>query len=394
VTGIVDGLRRASWLTPERVRAHARTVAIVGWLVLAALLATSHGGVDLLGRPIGTDFSSFYAAGTLARAGQPAGAYDWPLLRSVEQSIFGAGTPFYSWAYPPFALMPMALLAGLPYLLALAVFVGLTFVAFWVVVRRMVPPGPEALWAFVGFPAIFVNAAHGQNGFLSTALLGAGLMLLERRPVAAGVAFGLLAFKPQLALLVPVALAFERRWSTIAAAAATVAVLLGAALLAYGPSPWSGFFQAAALSRQAILEQGGTGFHKLQSVLAAVRLLGGPSTLAWVLQAAASIAALAVVAWLWRGRATPAVKGAALVAGGLLATPFLNVYDLVLLALPLALLAPRANGPAPLPWERLVLLAAWLLPFVAVAAAGGAMLPLTPLVLVALLWLCWRRTAR
>ena len=38
------------------------------------------------------------------------------------------------------------------------------------------------LWA-TEFPAVFINAGHGQNGFLTAALLGGGLVLLEKRPM-------------------------------------------------------------------------------------------------------------------------------------------------------------------------------------------------------------------
>jgi hypothetical protein len=393
IRSAVDAVRTAPWLTAERIRIYGRTAAVFGWLALAVIAATSTALVDRLGRPIGTDFSAFYAAGTLAQSGQAASAYDWAALHAMEQTLFGPNALFYSWSYPPFALLPLSLLATLPYLWALALFIGLTFAAYVVVVRRLAPPGREAFWAIVGFPGVFINAGHGQNGFVSAALLGAGLLLLRRRPVLAGVAFGLLAFKPQLALLIPVALAFGRCWAAIASAAATVVVLVGISVVAYGPAPWEGFLAATALSRQAILEDGATGFSRLQSVFGAVRLLGGPSSLAWTLQVVVSVLVMVLVARIWNGRAPPNVKGAVLVIGGLLATPFLNAYDLVLLALPAAMIASSDVRGMSLPWERSAYLAAWLLPTVAVAIAASVGVPLAPLLLAALLMLAVRRAA-
>ena len=58
----------------------------------------------------------------------------------------------------------------------------------------------------LAFPATFINLFHGQNGFLNAALLGAALLALDRRPVVAGILFGLLSYKPHLGLLVPLAL--------------------------------------------------------------------------------------------------------------------------------------------------------------------------------------------
>ena len=103
----VDALRSGRWITAERVRLYGRTAAVMSGLALLALVATSHGLVDRLGRPVGTDFSAFYAAGALARAGEAAAAYDWARLHAFQQQMFGEGALFYSWSYPPFALLPI-----------------------------------------------------------------------------------------------------------------------------------------------------------------------------------------------------------------------------------------------------------------------------------------------
>jgi hypothetical protein len=91
--------------------------------------------------------------------------------------------------------------------------------------------------AAASLPAVFINIAHGHNGFLTAALFGGGLLLLERREMLAGILFGLLCYKPQFGVLIPLALAaggvcgarFERIKATRAmspftAAAANVAV--------------------------------------------------------------------------------------------------------------------------------------------------------------------------
>ncbi len=389
--GGLRAIREALWLTRERITAHSRTVAIVGVLAFLSLLLTATGGVDIYGRPIGVDFSSFYAAGKLAGAGRAASAYDWSALHAAQQEDFGEHTPLFIWSYPPFALLPFSFLARLPYGWALALYLGLTFAAYWVVVRRLAPAGAEAFWAIAGFPAVFVNVVHGQNGFLSTALLGAGLILLPRRPVLAGLAMGLLAYKPQLAILIPFALASGGHWRTTAAAAATVAASVALGMVAYGSAPYQAFLEGLLASRQAILEDGATGFHKLQSVLAAVRLVGGDAILAWTVQGVASAAALVVVVRVWRSRASHHVKGATLVTASLLGTPFLNVYDLVLLALPIALVLASGSPRVSDPWERVTLLSVWSLPLVSVLAAAALGLPLTPILLLALLLTCLRR---
>src|SRR5689334_1666689 len=111
--------RDATWLSAERIRRWALLAALgtVSFLVFLAL--TARGLSDYSGRPLGTDFSSFYAAGRLAAEG--SNPYDPDLLHGMQQAIFGAGTPYYAFAYPPIFLLIAYVLAGLPYLLSLAV---------------------------------------------------------------------------------------------------------------------------------------------------------------------------------------------------------------------------------------------------------------------------------
>ena len=59
--------------------------------------------------------------------------------------------------------------------------------------------------------------------------------------------------------------------------------------------------------------------------------------------------------------------------------------------LPIAVVASEIRSAHALPWERLVLLIAWLLPAVSVTLAESARLPLTPAVLLAMVWVCHRR---
>ena len=75
------------------------------------LFATSQGTLDWKGRPLGTDFSNVYAAGTYVLEGQPAAPFEPAKQFAREQAIFGTATQFYGWHYPPFFLALAALLA-------------------------------------------------------------------------------------------------------------------------------------------------------------------------------------------------------------------------------------------------------------------------------------------
>src|SRR5439155_11071977 len=130
-----------------------------------------------------------------------------------------------------------------------------------------------ALLAAIGAPASMLNLLTGQNGHFTAALLGGGLMLLERRPLLAGVCFGMLAYKPQLALLLPIALAVTGRWRAFAAAAATTGILAVACLILVGPDSWTGFLVKMDV-QQKLMEVRDILWHRTQTVFLAARMLG------------------------------------------------------------------------------------------------------------------------
>ena len=250
---------------------------------------------------------------------------------------------------------------------------------------RLCRPSASTPLALLAFPAFLVNAGHGQNGFLSAALIGAGALILDRRPVVAGLLFGLLVFKPQLALMIPFALIAGRRWTTFVVTAATAAALSAASYAIWGEAVWRAFFDAAPLAR-ATLERHFVGDEKMQSAFAAVRLLHGPLILAYAAQGAAALAAAAALFWLQRRDFRGPAEGPALIAATLLASPFLLDYDLTLLAFPLAFLGRLGLARGFAPFEKNVLLLAYLLPLLSRILAGALLLPIAPPILLAVLW--------
>ncbi|MGH6725211.1 MAG: glycosyltransferase family 87 protein [Pseudolabrys sp.] len=394
MAGFVDILRSGAWLTRERVR--IVTFAMLAAFVLGAgfVAATSDGLNDRFGRPLGTDFSNVYAAGTYVLDGEPAAPFYPARQFAREQSIFGNATQFYGWHYPPYFLGLAALLATMPYWLALIVWQGTTLIFYLRSIRAILrlapsPAGGEAIekmWLPVAlaFPAVFVNLGQAHNGFLTAALIGAALALLDRRPIVAGILIGCLAYKPQFGLLIPLILAVSGRWRVFAAAAATVLLMTLAVTLAFGPEVWPAFLASAKFSRTVVLEQGGTGWYKIQSVFSWARMWGGGIALAYILQGAVTVAVAAALAWLWRSRATFAVKAAALVIGCALATPYSLDYDLMLLAPAIAFLTLDGSTRGFGPWEKTILAALWISPLVARSVPQATLIPLAvPVMLLA-----------
>jgi alpha-1,2-mannosyltransferase len=382
---ISASLRSGSWLSRDRVRMVMVALLFASVASFAFLVATAKGGVDLQGRPLGTDFSNVYAAGTYVLEGNPDAPFDSAQQYAREQAIFGAATQFYGWHYPPYFLFVAAALALLPYGLALAVWQAVTLGLYLFAIRAILtaPIGERrgalpADWLILAlaFPAVLINIGHGQNGFLTAALLGGALVALPRRPLVAGILFGLLAYKPQFGLMIPIALAAGGYWRTIAAAAATVVLLTVATTLAFGPQVWHAFMVGAAFTRSVVLEQGDTGWHKIQSIFSWARMWGAPVALAYGIQSVASLAVAVATAWLWHGKAPFPLKAAALCLAAILATPYTLDYDMMVLAPAIAFIAADAFARDFGPWEKTALAALWLVPLVARTFAQATLIPL------------------
>jgi hypothetical protein len=369
---VFRAIRQGTWLTLDRIYAYS-LVLLCGYALLAIVLfATAHGRHDMFGRPLGTDFSEVWAAGNSVLAGHPEAPFDIATHYRTQQALFGAGTGILGWHYPPYFLAVAALLALLPYVAALLLWQGTSLAAFATVCvaclhwRRVWVP-------VLGFPAVFVCFGHGQNGFLTAALFGAAGLCLPARPLAAGVLFGLLAYKPQFGLVIPVALLAGRQFRAVGAAGLTVACMTLGTLVVFGAGAWRAFFAAAHFTRTVVLEQGNTGWEKIQSAFSAARMWHAGIGLAYAVQGLVTAGVIVTLGLMWHGRADHRLRVAALMVGALLATPYCLDYDMTLLGPALALAADHGLERGFAPWEKTILALTWLAPLLArwVASAVG-----------------------
>ncbi len=380
---LLASLRNGAWLNGPRLRVYP-WILLAGYLLAAILyVATSHALIDANGKPLGPDFIDVYAAGHMAQNGDAPAIYDWAKHHAAEQAVFGGRTiAYYGWHYPPLFLLIALPLALLPYAWSLLFYLGATFAGYAGVMWRVVKRERAALLLALAFPGVFVNAFHGQNGFLTTALLGGGLLLLDESPWIAGVLLGCLAYKPQLAALALLMPLVTMRWRVVVSAAVTIAALSLLTVGLFGVETWQAFFNSASLTRSVVLEAGSTGWEKIQSVFAGTRMLGGGLALAYALQGAVAIAAIAATTWAWRSKIPHAVQCAVLCLATPLVTPYVLDYDLVLLALPIAWLALEGREHGFLPWEKTMLFLLWILPLVSREAGSVLHIPLAAPVLI------------
>ncbi len=297
--------------------------------------------VGSTGLPIYTDFAVWWAAGMQVLHGNPAALYDPGEFMKIQSALFGPGEAFYpSWpSYPPTFLLVLAPLALLPYRSAfitwdVVTLLGCVGVVYLIVRRR------AAIALALAAPFTAWNFIAAQNGFLTASLLGASLLLLERRPVFAGVFIGCLTYKPQFGILFPVALLASRQWRAIASAGFTAALLAAASITLFGAELWAGFPHGLAAQDELNLLAGpDSNWGYLQTAYGLIRSLHGSARLAWLVQGLVAVAG-AVTVWIaWRSRIHYELKAAVLSAAALLATPYAFAYDMAAIVIPAAFLA-------------------------------------------------------
>jgi len=295
---------------------------------------------------ISGDFVSFWTAGKLTLAGTAGDAYLKGPHFVLQAELTGDpdNWGYLAFFYPPFFLFLCAAFAVFGYFPALCLWLTTTFAAYAAMLRGLLPRDMQernSVWAlFLGYPAVMVNAGFGQNGFLNTALLGSAAIWLDRRPALAGICLGCLSYKPQLGIIVPLALLAARRWRCFAAACATVLLLAAITTLVFGTEIWPAFITNMSEARRGWMEPENPLYHQFWiTVFGAVRLHGGSLALAYGAQTAVTLAAalsLVAVLLLRRpGAQSGRAQGAAIAACVPFCSPFMLEYDLMVLAVPM-----------------------------------------------------------
>ncbi len=304
-----------------------------------ALMFLSHVWIlNAAGRPLVSDFLVFWVSGGLALHGNATAAYEPHLQHLVQVAASGHrfGRYLY-WHYPPTFFFVAAVLALLPYLPGFLSWVVTTLIAYSATIAAVARTRLAAALACAA-PAVFINAISGQNGCLTAALTGAVLLTLEKRPLLSGAFLGFLAYKPQLGVLFPIALAAGGHWRTLAAAAATGAFCVAASAIVFGDQTVVAFINDLPRASSVALVNGANGWNNLQSPYGLVRWLRLDDRAAWTAQIGLVLSVGLTLVWLWRQSFPFALKAAALALSPLLASPYLYIYDFVVLTVPLAFL--------------------------------------------------------
>jgi hypothetical protein len=281
-------------------------------------------------QPAFGDFFGLWSFGKFA-ALFGADVYDPVALAHYQQTLDPAlGDGGFPYPYPPTFLLTLIPLGMLALPVAYVCWISVTFALYGLATLGRDWRSLSGL-ALLAAPTTLINAITGQNGFLSAALLIGGLRLLAHHPVMAGALLGLLAYKPQFVLLMPVVLLASRSWRAILSAIATT--LIAALVTSAALDPWIWLrwivtfpdYQAQLQANQSSLD------HMMPTVIAGLHALGTPPPVGLVIQLMLS-GAIVVMVWnAWRRGMTD--QAIALVAvGSIIATPYAMIYDMPMVA--------------------------------------------------------------
>ncbi len=296
------------------------------------------------------DFMVFHTAARAYLDGNLPLLFDGDAFTARLNANFGAWfvrpLDLHPWMYPPLFLLLMIPIGIVPFPVAYVVFLSVTFVALICALRCYVPRGYQR-WlcaaSLILSPATAFTIAVGQNSFMTTALLVGGFGLTVRSPLLAGVLLGILACKPQLWLLVPVALIAARAWRTLSSMIATVTVFALAALAVLGSEAWRRWLML--MLRPSALYQHWLQFGRLngQSAYTDAVLLGVPVGTASILQALATLSCAVLVWWCFRVSGMRRdMQLAVLLTATILAAPHVANYDAVMITVAVSLFLCRA----------------------------------------------------
>lgn len=331
--------RLASALTLNRIRAHGLVLAICMWSLYLADVSTP-GMRDRFGLIKGTDFVHFYTLGSVALQHRGAELYDAQAQTAMAEKLVPEAQglhyvalygPQVSLFFAPFARLSYGFALALWWLISGALY-GVCCYAIWRLCPNLQPYGSVVLIVAIAYPAFLHLIAWGQTsapGLLCVTV--AFLALRSNRRLLAGLAIGLLAFKPSLGLAAAFVFVFAGEWKVVAGAITSGAIQLAAAWIYYGTSVMRSYANALRHVPDIFpyLEPRPYAVHSLRAFWSLLVPWPWP---AFVLYVLTSVIALAIAVRLWRSGAPLSLRYSALLTATVLVSPHLTVYDLVVVA--------------------------------------------------------------
>jgi hypothetical protein len=385
----------STWLTPRRLRAQAAVLAFCLWGVCAVDFATP-GLFDRAGNVKFQDFLPLFVSARMIAQGRASQLYDNRAITRGEMQVLqrplDVTLPALYGPQVPLLFRPLSRFSFLP---AGLIWVQLSLLIYGVCVylvlntcANLVSYYRIAAAAAVAFPPLFHVFVRGQLSALALLCFTAAYLAFRvDRKWAAGIALGMLFFKPQFAIAIPLVLLLARSWIPLATMAATAFAQVGLAWLYFGTAVLRSYantlWHVSDWISKAELSLAPIEMHSLRSFW---QLLLPWREAELALYALSSIAVIAISASVWRSQAALAPRFAALSLAAVLVNPHLFVYDLLVLAPALLLVGDWAIHETKHSTRLLVLTdLAFLLPLIG-PASRWTHVQLSVPCFVALLW--------
>nr|WP_175800488.1 glycosyltransferase family 87 protein [Burkholderia anthina] len=391
-------IRCAQWLTADRIIPYSCIMLMLCIAVLVTWAAVTKGFTAPGTALPAVDFSVFWTASHLALHGHAAAVYDPTSFFHAEVAQFGSFGHYRSlpWLYPPTMLLFIVPVALVPFLPAYFLFSAGSLLCYAYAISRLsglrthLPVPRAAALVLLAYPAVFTSILLGQNSVLTAGIAALALYQLGRRPIVAGMLIGLLAIKPQMAILFPFVLIATRAWRPFVSAAFTAILITAAGVALSGTQSLTGLSHTLSTVRELHFMLPAYWFASPTS-FAALRLAGASLAAALAAQAAVGLLALAAAIDVWRRTQDMRLRGAALAIATLLTTPYLWHYELTWLGIAVFCLIAYGLDEGWLPGDQIVIVAAWLLPCFELFNPVMKLPQIGPLVLLAMLFVVVRR---
>ena len=319
------------------------------------------------------DFVSFYRAGEMALAGDASSAY----APAAFQAGLPKGNSAHLWLYPPTSFLLTAPLAIAPYGVAKSAMMLATVLAAFLIAYGAAPNRPLTVFSAVFSPAMFCSLFMLQVGAIVAAMFTIAFWQAARRPLFAGVLFGLLTLKPQYGLMAPVFLLASNNKRAFITALAVALFLAAASTAGFGAHIWKVFYESMGTTHTALALQAQLG--GMSALQLAVKL-GGGAFAAFSLQAAVILIAAACVVLAQRQLSHHSSVAVALLAS-VAAAPSAWIYDWPFVVAALAFYSGDNRN-----WNtsiQIAALALWITVFFPMFGVGGDKSIVAPLALLA-----------
>lgn len=345
----------AAWLNPQRLRMQAMILMVCLWGSCAVDFSTS-GLMDRAGNIKFQDFLQFYISGRLIAQERTVELYDqriaWTELHNIVRQPTRVILPT---VYGPQVGLFFRPLVGLSFFPAAGIWVGISVVLYlgcvlwlWKSCANLRPYAAIVALATGAFPPLFHFFVRGQiSVLLLVCFTLCFLAFRSAKNLLAGMALGLLVFKPQFLVAIPLVLLLAKAWKPLLGLLISATTQIGLTWLYFGTSIMRSYFDMLLhVSRWigvAELAQAQAQMHSLRSFWL---LLAPWHSVAFLLYALSSIFVLALAAASWRSHGALALRFSSLIFAAVLINPHLFVYDLLVLAPALLLTVDWALGRA------------------------------------------------